>query len=265
MKVLIQSCLQTLALALAVSIPTNALQAGTVVIGASGVGSIDGLYLGNTNLGPGNDNFYGFGALTVDQFDPTLELEEYFIDPLDSFGDLRLSTLTIGLNIASENQLILLALSRIDSLTYLEVDHQHAGSVDFATNQAATVSVIWNSSPYASAHIRDNFNNTLWTSDKPDEAFTVQSSLYFINYQLMSRWRADSPGDSHPEDTLSMQLLFTPQTPPPPPPPPNPPPNPTPVPEPNTLAIWSLILAFSYRKSLSTKHPPHPFDKDNRS
>lgn len=64
MKVLIQSCLQTLALALAVTIPTNALQAGTVVIGASGVGSIDGLYLGNTNLGPGNDNFYGFGALS---------------------------------------------------------------------------------------------------------------------------------------------------------------------------------------------------------
>jgi hypothetical protein len=248
MKHPIKTWLQTVALALALTLPASAVRAGSLVIGASGAGSIDGLYLGNTNLGPGNDNFYGFGALTVDQFDPTLELEEFLIDPLDSLGELRLSTLTLGLDIASENQLTLTALSRIETLTYLEIDHEHAGLVDFATNQEATVSVVWTASPYASAQIRDNFNTVLWTSDTPTAGFAVQSSLYFIDYQLLSRWRADSPGISHPEDTLSLQLIFNPQTPPPPPPPPNPPPNPTPVPEPTTLAIWSTILAFAFRK-----------------
>jgi hypothetical protein len=240
MKRVIQSWLQRLSLGLLIAMPCGNLYAGTIVIGATGVGNIDGLYLGNATLGAGNDNYYGFGAVTVDQFDPTLELEEYLIDPLDSLGELRATTLTLGLDVSIENLLSIQGLSRIDTLTYLEVDHLHAGLIDFATSQASTVSVVWAGSATATAQIRDVFNTVLWSSAAPEITFQIEGSQYFIDYQVSSRWRADSPGDSLVEGTFNMQLTFAPQDPPPPPPPPNPPPNP--VPEPGSLAVWALAL-----------------------
>lgn len=240
MKRVIQRWLRRFAIGLLALIPCDNLRAGTIVIGATGVGNIDSLYLGNATLGAGNDNYYGFGAVTVDQFEPTLELEEYFIDPLDSLGELRATTLTLGLDVSTENLLSIQGLSRIDALTYLEVDHLHAGLIDFATTQAAAVSVVWAGSATATAQIRDVFNTVLWTSADPGITFQIESSQYFIDYQVSSRWRADSPGDSQVQGTFNMQLTFTPQDPPPPPPPPNPPPNP--VPEPGSMAVWALAL-----------------------
>ena len=240
MKRATHSWLQFLVFGLLVAIPFGNLQAGTILIGANGVGNIDGLYLGNATLGPGNDNFYGFGAATVDQFDPTLEIEEYLLDPLDSLGELRATTLILGLDISVENQLSVNALSRIDALTYLEVDHLHAGLIDFSTSQGATVSVVWSASPNATAQVRDVFNTVLWSSAAPGSSFQIEESQYFIDYQVSSLWRADAPGDSHIEDTFTILLTFSPQDPPPPPPPPNPPPDP--VPEPTSFAAWVLAL-----------------------
>lgn len=240
MKRFIQRWLPKLAIGLIAMIPCDNLRAGTIVIGATGVGNIDGLYLGNAILGAGNDNYYGFGAVTVDQFDPTLVLEEYLIDPLDSLGELRATTLTLGLDVSTDNLLSIQGLSRIDTLTYLEVDHLHAGLIDFATTQAANVSVVWAGSATATAQIRDVFNTVLWTSTNPGITFQIEGSQYFIDYQVSSRWRADSPSHSQVEGTFNMQLTFAPQTPPPPPPPPNPPPNP--VPEPGSIAVWALAL-----------------------
>jgi len=159
-------------------------------------------------------------------------------DPLDSLGELRVTTLTLGLDVSVENQLSINGLSRIDALTYLEVDHVHAGLIDFATSQGANVSVVWSGSPSATAQIRDVFNTVLWTSLTPGLGFQIEGSQYFIDYQVSSRWRADSPGDSHIEDTFSLQLKFAPQEPPPPPPPPTPPPNP--VPEPGSITLWAF-------------------------
>jgi hypothetical protein len=232
----------------------QSLQAGaTIVLGANGLGNIDGLYLGNAILGTGNDNFYGFGALSIDGFDPTQELEEYFIDPNDSLAELRLTTAFLSLDMATSNQLSISALSRIDATTYLELDHEHRGIVDFSTTQAASVSATWAASPFASVRIKDNYNTILWTSDNPELSFNIDISQYFVEYVISSSWRADNPGDSHIEDALSLLLAFTPQTPPPPPPPPNPPPDPDPIPEPASLATWMLALCgvrFAKKKFL---------------
>jgi hypothetical protein len=225
----------------------------SIVIGASGAGTIDGLYFGNYQ-DSGGSNLYGFGAPSVDKDALVSDYEELYPDPL--LGDPSLPSLPpmasigVGLDMSLDNSLKIVASSKLlDTSSIASGRNDHAGVVEFSLSKDASVVANFTGSSSALVTIRDNFANVLWTSGDGTVAFSVTSGAYWAEYSLSAEF---GPGTFLTNESLELNLAFTPAVDPTPPTDPNPPPGPEVVPEPTSVLTWAAglgVMHLGFRRS----------------
>jgi hypothetical protein len=227
----------------------------SIVIGASGSGTIDGLYLGNYQTS-GTPNLYGFGAPSVDKDALISDYEEIYPDQF--FSDPAPpppASVSLGLDMSVDNALKITASSKLlDTSSIASLRNDHAGLVQFSISKDASVVANFTGSVSVILTIRDNFSNVLWTSGDGTAPFSMTSGAYKANYSLAAEFGS---GTTLLSELFELNLVFTPAADPDPPPTPNPPPGPETVPEPTSLMAWAAGLGLM-RWRFGRKRPTAP-------